>query len=251
MYKTKIDWCDSSWNPVTGCFHDCEYCYARTMVRRFGKQLPDHSGYGNEFDNLKIHVLETKIDGNPYPFLFDPTLHAYRLEDPKRWKTPRTIFVCSMADLFGEWVPDEWIDDVFRACDNAPWHRYMFLTKNPQRLCDRANDRRLPVRDNWWYGTSVTKRGDKFFGGRIRDNVFLSVEPILEDMDAGIGSFGGARLIIVGAETGNRKNKVVPEKAWINEIVDTARLTGAAVFMKESLRGIMGEDFRQEYPWKG
>ena len=260
MYKTKIDWCDSSWNPVTGCFHDCEYCYARKMATRFAGFQPEENpddykfrrgGTIVELDGIQARKQKNgKIVPAPYPFGFTPTLHRYKLDEPQYWKSPKTIFVCSMADLFGEWVPDEWIDDVFRACDNAPWHRYMFLTKNPQRLCDRANDRRLPARDNWWYGTSVTNRGDKFFGGRIRDNVFLSVEPILGDMDAGIGSFGGARWIIVGAETGNRKNKVVPEKAWINEIVDAARLTGAAVFMKESLRGIMGEDFRQEWPWE-
>jgi protein gp37 len=39
-----------------------------------------------------------------------------------------------MADLFGEWVPDEWIKEVFRACEEAPQHRYLFLTKNPERL---------------------------------------------------------------------------------------------------------------------
>lgn len=35
MDKTKIEWCDSTWNPVTGCLHGCEYCYARQIAERF------------------------------------------------------------------------------------------------------------------------------------------------------------------------------------------------------------------------
>ena len=36
MQKSNIEWCDSTWNPVTGCKHGCEYCYARRIAARFG-----------------------------------------------------------------------------------------------------------------------------------------------------------------------------------------------------------------------
>lgn len=97
MNKTKIEWCDSTWNPVTGCKHGCEYCYARRVVQRFGKQVPDFSGYPQAHGGL--HMLENKLDSNPYPFLFEPTFHAYRLDEPQQKKTPQTIFVCSRGTI--------------------------------------------------------------------------------------------------------------------------------------------------------
>jgi protein gp37 len=246
MNKTKIDWCDSTFNPVTGCLHGCDYCYARKIANRFGnKYLP----YGDGINEINFPVDGIKgID--PYPFGFEPTLHRYRLNEPAHKTKPRNIFVCSMADLFGEWVPTNWIEDVFKACEAAPQHRYLFLTKNPKRLCELANSEKLPARDNWWYGTSVTKVADKHFPGRLTYHTFLSIEPLLEPLNTGIGSFGGTKWIIIGAETGNRKDKVIPEKSWVENIVETASITHAAVFMKSSLRELMGDDFIQQYPWE-
>ena len=148
MDKTKIEWCDSTWNPVTGCNHNCEYCYARGIATRFGGKA------------LNIpHELNTPFLSHgkkqPYPFGFTPTLHRYSLGKYEK-KAGRTIFVCSMADLFGSWVPDSWIEEVFAACEKAPQHKYLFLTKNPQRYADLDWADKLPIRDNMWYGTSVT-----------------------------------------------------------------------------------------------
>ena len=245
MNKTKIDWADMTWNPVTGCLHDCEYCYARKIANRFGnKYFP----YGEQ-----INELDEPLDGEKgidvYPFGFLPTLHKYRLDEPSKIKKPQTIFVCSMADLFGEWVPDEWTNQVFDGCNKAPQHRYMFLTKNPKGLCSLANKKILPKQDNFWYGTTINTQKDVWYPGRVSDNVFLSIEPLMENLYAGIGSFGRAKWIIVGAETGNRKEKVLVQKEWVENIVETAKLTSASVFMKESLRLIMGNDFKQEFPW--
>ena len=217
MNKTKIDWCDMSWNPVTGCLHDCEYCYARKIAMRF--------------------------DGH-----FQPQIHYYRLNEPEKIKKPQTIFVCSMADLFGEWVPDEWINEVFKVCAESPQHRYLFLTKNPKRYETCLPDAYLPK--NWWFGATATSPKTcvpwKIHHG---ENTFISIEPIAE-------SFEGYRIrgydwVIVGAETGNRKGKTVPEKSWIDAIVSTCKDANTPVFMKESLRELMGTDFIQEYPWGG
>jgi protein gp37 len=60
-----------------------------------------------------------------------------------------------MADLFGEWVPDEWIEEVFKACAAAPRHRYMFLTKNPKRYHELMKNGCLPLESNYWYGFSA------------------------------------------------------------------------------------------------
>lgn len=186
----------------------------------------------------------------PYPYSFDPTFHRYKLDEPQRWKKPRTIFVCSMADLFGDWVPDEWIEQVFEACEAAPQHRYLFLTKNPKRYIDLYAKGILRVRDHFWYGTTVTKANEPFFYSHVPDDnphTFCSVEPIREPLGA---MRERPEWVIVGAETGNRKGKIVPQKEWIDEIAAECRRWRVPIFMKESLREIMGDDFRQEFPWK-
>lgn len=286
--KTKIDWCDATWNPVTGCLHGCEYCYARRIAERFGSigtEINTENGYECDLyeGTGENHVLEKpamrewksgKITKAPYSFCFDPTFHRYKLDEPQKWKKPRTIFVCSMADLFGEWVPDEWIEQVFKACEAAPQHRYIFLTKNPGRLAKMANAHNvrqwnerhpdklhpntdeyvgipcLPRHDNWWFGSSLDNADARRFDGGFHWNTFTSIEPLMEHMQMGIGSFGSDRWTIIGAETGKRKNKVTPERAWIDNILEAAALTDVKVFMKESLRELMGADFRQEFPWE-
>lgn len=279
--RTKIDWCDSTWNPVTGCFHECEYCYARRIAQRFGGASETHNNecchecqWETEADGT-VHVLDEPLydpdmsRNAPYPFEFDPTFHRYRLDEPARWTKPRTIFVCSMADLFGEWVPDEWIKAVFDACEKAPWHRYIFLTKNPSRLMLMAAAKEveegekyrpedmqkikghtpLPKHDNWWFGSTLDNKDARRFQWWGYHS-FVSIEPLTEFMDVGLGSFGSDKWVIIGAETGNRKDKVVPKREWVDNIVEAASITGMKVFMKGSLRDLMGDDFRQEFPWE-
>lgn len=95
MKKTKIDWCDSTWNPVTGCYHECPYCYARRTANRF-------SGHGERWNDNKIHVLNERVyaeeaeKAEPYPYGFVPTIHRYRLNEYEK-KKGRTIFVCSQS----------------------------------------------------------------------------------------------------------------------------------------------------------
>lgn len=188
----------------------------------------------------------------PYPFDFFPTFHRYKLGEPQRWKKPRNIFVCSMADLFGDWVPDEWIEQVFEACEAAPQHKYLFLTKNGKRYLELARKGIMPDADNFWYGCSVTRPDAPFFFSN-KCKTFASIEPILEPFDwvPGLKHIGLPDWIIVGAETGNRKNKVRPEKDWLGGIVNGCAEHNIPLFMKESLRELMGADFRQEFPWEG
>ena len=199
-----------------------------------------------------------------------------------------------MADLFGEWVPDEWIQAVIDACAAAPQHRYLFLTKDPGRYCDLERAGLLPSGDNYWFGATydhsnwpghdgphkipgrpttfeidgrkVHDAGDFWFPGTFwkgkgayKDcpkvahgeprNTFVSFEPLLYDIGAHIGSSGG-NWLIVGAETGNRKGKAICKREWVEHIVEYADKAGKPVFMKESLRSLMGNDFRQEFPWE-
>ncbi|WP_461246531.1 DUF5131 family protein [Treponema sp. R6D11] len=242
MNKTPIEWCDRTWNPVTGCLHNCPYCYARKIVRRFGKKEGE-----SVFDSTKIHDRKMRLDKNPYPYGFDPTFHRYRLEEPQLEKKPQNVFVCSMADLFGEWVPDEWTLEVFKACEKAPQHRYLFLTKNPIRYT------RLFIPgdvSNMWFGTTITNDNEPYFCDS-RVNSFLSIEPIQSDFT---NFRTGGRLyaigwVIIGAETGNRKDKIIPQREWIERIIEQCRFDHVPIFMKDSLAEIWGKPLIREYPW--
>lgn len=255
MEKTKIEWCDSSWNPITGCFHDCPYCYAKKIAHRYG---------GNEDDTVidtetKFIILKEKMnaksaDGKKraaaYPYYFCPTYHQYRLKDLKRKKFGKTIFVCSMSDMFGEWVPDWVIEEIFAECLKYPNHRYLFLTKNPQRYIDLIDRGILPNGENFWYGSTTTHPDANAFFAKGY-NTFVSIEPILETF-ANADPEDIAEKIdwaILGAETGNRAEKVVPERGWIENIVEAFERRGKPVFMKDSMKPVWGEDIITQFPW--
>ena len=270
--KTKIDWADATWNPVTGCMHGCEYCYARRIAERFGsKQMPIFVDYPVLDEPVRCadtyaYMRDAGISAGviqPYPFDFTPTFHRYKLDEPQHWKKPRNIFVCSMADLFGEWVPDAWIQEVFEACEAAPQHRYLFLTKNPARYKEVDKIVHWPSfeemhveksRPTILLGASATNDAQmKVAYDSYAD--WVSIEPIHEELlsEWFVSSIGGIEFsrwewVVIGAETGNSKNKVIPKKEWIQEIADICLQEGTPVFMKESLRDLMGDDFRQEFP---
>jgi len=232
MNKTKIEYVDRTWNPITGCRHGCDYCYARRIVRRFGS-----TDCGGNYD------LDRPSAG-AYPYGFAPTFHRYRLDEPQRIKKQQNIFVCSMADLFGDWVPDEWIKKVFEACEKAPQHRYLFLTKNPKRY-EQFID--MPMPGNIWFGFSQTKREYIGFDTHPSWKTFVSIEPLLERLDRAMPQ--GIDWAIIGAETGNRKGKIIPERLWIEEIVNDCRRIKVPVFMKDSLKELWGKPLIREYPW--
>jgi len=254
MNNTKIEWCTKTWNPVTGCLHGCPYCYARNFATRFGghKDVPTWKKKMFVDDGHTRYEIETqlhrttksgKIVPAAFPFDFTPTFHEYRLKELQRYKTKQNIFVCSMADLFGHWVPLEWILKVFKTCKENPRHWYFFLTKNPQRYIELEDI--LPRGGNFWYGTTITKPYDPFFQS-FGFQTFLSIEPIQEEF------FGNMRclktgLVIIGAETGNRKGKVIPKKEWIESIVNRCHGQGIPVFLKNNLAEIWGEPLIQEY----
>ena len=112
--KSSIEWTDATWNPVRGCVKvspGCKHCYAETFAERF-----------------------RGVPGHPYEQGFDPRLVPERLADPIRWREPRRIFVNSMSDLFGEFVPDEYIASVFAVMASSGRHTFQVLTKRAERL---------------------------------------------------------------------------------------------------------------------
>ena len=233
--KNKIDWCDATINPVVGCKNNCEYCYARRLNDRF-KWIPDFS---------------------------KPQFYPERLKEFEG-KKPMSIFVNSMSDV-AEW-DNEQITGLLFAITKNHQHNYIALSKNMAWFELKLSlmtigrpyitDLIQQAKPSLYLGYTGTCVGSM---ARCRNyspftehyNYFLNIEPIQTNMNLCLGTTlikneNLPKAVIVGAETGNRKGKVIPEKAWIDDIVKQADKLKIRVFMKESLRKIMGEDFRQD-----
>jgi len=261
MQKTKIEYCNYTWSPVTGCYHGCEYCYAKRIAHRFSGFEPSENPFTTKFyPDLNIAEVNSlqcrqRKDGKmvpaAFPYGFIPTFHRYKLDEPELEKKPQIIFVCSMGDLFGDFIPDEWIAEVFNSCDKAPWHTYLFLTKNPSRYLKLAEDGKLPEKANFWYGSTMDTTSRPIYYAQ-QFNTFISMEPILQPF---VGKTEAAELakiqdwIVMGAETGNRKGKVVPEKSWVSDVVEAFQDAGKPVFMKNSMKPIWGDEILTQTPW--
>ena len=270
MNRSKIEWCDHTWNPITGCRHNCPYCYARRMVARFAGDVrlnlmakKDYSLVPAADGGAGLYILDEPMmneTGSPlvYPFGFEPTYHRYRLNTLDKLKMGNNIFVGAMADVFGEWVPDEWIREIMRECVKRPQHNYLFLTKNPERYLEAESVGILPHSDNIWYGATVTRiqqmehTAEAFSRLPLRLHTFFSIEPVLEDL-ADSSYWREALLetewIILGAQTGGSKDKVIPRLEWIQKIILDADKKRIPVFMKDSLISIASrENMRREFP---
>ena len=218
---TEIGWAMWSWNPVTGCNHGCDYCYARAIATS-----RDMAAY--------------------YPAGFTPLFHYERLDAPANTPVPGRaaadpahgrVFVCSMADLFGAWVPQEWIDQVVASTVANPQWEYLYLTKFPQRY-DRLQ---LPA--SGWIGASVDEQHRaeptlaamrKVSGVKVK---WLSLEPLLEPIK--FSTLEGIDMIVIGAQSENigQNSSFSPPFEWVADLVQTARRNGCKVWLKTNLLG--------------
>ena len=205
-----IEWANWTWNPVTGCKQGCPYCYAREIAARF-------YGQGG----------------------FEPKFHPDRLSAPVNTRPPkpggpignRNVFVCSMADLFGSWVPQEWIDEVIEAVRAAPQWNFLFLTKSPDRLVG------IDWPGNAWVGTTVdcqerVAAAEQAFAHITASVKFLSCEPLLEEL-----TFQNLKVfdwLIVGPRRVG-KNHEQPQWTWVESLVRQARAAGLQIYFKPQL----------------
>ncbi len=223
MKDTKIEWCDTTLNPVVGCTFSCSFCYAKRMNKRF-KWVDDFEC---------------------------PKFFPERLKKLKS-RVPKSVFMDSMSDV-ADWKP-EWRREIFDAIIKNPQHRYILLSKRPAIYHHLSfDDLYEKVGDTVWIGTSVCRREDEhrtfqlYMSHNFLCSQFLSIEPILEPINP--ECVVGFSWVILGAETGKRKGKIVPNRKWINDITDVCREYGIPVFMKNSLIPVVGkENLIQEYP---
>lgn len=206
-----IEWTEVTWNPVTGCYkisQGCKHCYAERMAAR-----------------LKAMHSQRYVNG------FQPTLHWDLVDQPRRWRMPRTVFVNSMSDLFQVDVPLDFIAAVFRTMAETPQHTYQVLTKRSDRLLELSAH--LPWPDNVWMGVSVEDERVKARVDDLRATPakvkFLSCEPLIGPL--GKLPLNGIDWVIVGGESGPGARPMQPE--WVEQIHRQAKAAGAAFFFKQ------------------
>lgn len=202
MNKTKIEWTDYTWNPITGCLHGCWYCYAKKLFTRFGRS-------------------------------FEPIFHPERLNEPLELKIPSKIFCCSVSDLFAPWTNPEWREQVLKIIEKSQslglGHIFQLLTKQPQFI-----DFNYKFPDNVWVGVTVTNKTEvvnidllKRVNAKVK---FVSFEPLLDWISPNLN---GIDWIIIGKLTGSKKVKLDP--LWVRHLIKAARNKGIPIFVKNNV----------------
>lgn len=219
--KTALEWAMWSWNPITGCEHNCPYCYAREIVtsRKFAKV---------------------------YPSGFAPALRPHSLLTPRKMKLPpeaeydtryRNVFVGSMADIYGPWVPTEWIEAVLSEIRNAPAWNFLCLTKFPERMAE------FDIPPNMWMGTTVDLQvrvsvAEEAFAKISSKVKWLACEPLLQQLR--FQHMGRFDWMVIGGAMANKQGGTPewrPPFQWIADLVQQARDAGVRVYFTKNLLG--------------
>jgi protein gp37 len=251
---TKIEWTDATYSPIRArvkqdaaeiarqkgytsliqigtkmagrvgqhCEHvspGCENCYSGNDNKRC---LPGN-GTGLPFDRRSRDLVEVFLDRK-------------KLREPLCWRKPKKIFVENQSDLFGEWVPDGMIDQVFDVMPQRLSCVFQVLTKRADRMRDFIS--RRSVRGQWpltnvWLGVSVESHAMLDRIDILRQIPaaihFISFEPLLEDL--GPVDLTGIDWIIIGGESGPGARKCDLE--WVRSLVVQAKALGVGCFVKQ------------------
>ncbi|WP_439081006.1 DUF5131 family protein [Streptomyces sp. WL006] len=205
--RSTIEWTEATWNPTTGCdriSEGCDNCYALTLAKRL--KAMGSPKYQNDGDP------RTSGPG------FGLSVHPQALDLPYSWKSPRTVFVNSMSDLFHARVPLSYVKDIFNVMRETPQHTYQILTKRSTRMRKVADQISWP--QNVWMGVTVESAE---FSWRIDDlrqipaHVrFLSCEPLIGPL--GTLNLSGINWVIAGGESGKNHRRI--QREWVTGLRD-------------------------------
>lgn len=227
---TAIEWADATWNPLKVATHrwycekispGCDNCYASTFNRRMGGEQYPKVGQGNPSG---VGLVE-KV-----------------LLDPQSWRKPRRVFVCSMTDLFGEWVTPVQVASVYQAMLLAPQHEFLVLTKRAKRMRDvldsvrawfAAMGQEWPL-SNVWHGVTVESDQYAWRANYLREIPsavrFVSAEPLLGPLPS--LDLTGIDWLISGGESGHGARPC--EVEWVRDLRDRCIANGTAFFHKQN-----------------
>lgn len=228
MGKTRIEWTQRTWSPVTGCTPispGCAHCYAERMARR----LAGRYGYPEA------------------PGHFDVVLRSERLDEPLKWRKPTMCFVCSMGDLFHDAVPLSFLNDVFGVMVKYEQHTFQVLTKRPQRMknyfdfwAKLTGVEKIELLPNVWLGVTAENqrwwelRRDAFFDTPATVH-FVSYEPAIGELVFSDDDLRRLDWVIAGAETGPRKRPM--QLDWARSLRDQCQSAGVPFFFKRDSNG--------------
>ncbi|MBW2264634.1 MAG: DUF5131 family protein [Deltaproteobacteria bacterium] len=212
--KSILQWCKWSWDPITGCEHDCKYCAAIEVVRKWYSQTRNKA-YSS----------------------FSPRLWPERFDAPYNTPIPqdntsgnRNVFLGGLGDMFGDWVGNEHIEEILNIIRDTPQWNYIMLTKNPERYLD------FSIPSNCWLGVKVDRQKevkpaiDCF--SRIKASIrFVSCDPMLEWLH--FSTLECFEWIIVGSQPKTKdKQAFIPPSVWVSGLARQARALGCKVFAK-------------------
>lgn len=259
----KISWLNmpgfkpETWNPIVGCTKispGCDNCYAEKFAFRLVNML-------EKSKSETYHVYQNAA--NKQGWTGRTALNTDHIFLPLKWKSPRMIFVCSMGDIFHEHVPFHWIDWVYNIIRDCPQHRFIILTKRPERMKEWS-EMRTNIYNNLWLG--VTAENQEQANKRIpillsipAEKHLVSIEPMLGPVDLtkipakywggeyddlynglSLSSLDGGKdtstpwhlnWVICGGETGPKARPMHP--AWVRSVRDQCKQSGTPFFFKQ------------------
>ncbi len=222
--RSKIEWTDATWNPVTGCSRvsqACLNCYAERFAERF-----------------------RGVPGHPYEQGFDLKLWPDRLNMPLRWKQRKMVFVNSMSDLFHHDVPDDFVKKVFDVMIQARHHIFQILTKRSERMltwvesnfsADSNGNGKSAWPPHIWLGVSVENHDYTWRIKHLQSTPahvkYLSIEPLLGPISLNNNSLASIQWVIVGGESGPRARLMKPD--WVYDIREQCKRNSVPFFFKQ------------------
>lgn len=234
-----IEWCDYTWNPIRGCQHGCRWT------------MPDGS-----VAECYAEIIAERVAQRAYPEGFEHHYWTPRvLDEPLKLTYPSRIFLDSMSDLMGHWVPREQVEQVLDICREASWHTFQVLTKNAPRLQE------FEFPPNVWVGVSAPP--SIMFGrqlsaaqqGRMVERMlnvlkkidlpvrWMSIEPLSFDISPLLVD-SNLQWAVIGAATNGRKT-YQPRAEWVQNVLDVLDAQGTSVFFKGNLDW---SPWREEFP---
>ena len=235
MNHTRIETCDLTWNPITGCEHKCWFCYANKNYYRF------HRSFKPTFHPERIKEL---VDLKPpsgkgrKPWIAE----AY----PGQW----LVFVCSVSDLFAPWTLDRWRDEVLERIGWTPDHIIcQLLTKSPEGISNEST-----FNKNVWLGVSVTCQDDVARIGTLLDvpsegKFFAYIEPLLGPVEIPNDLLEKLDWMVVGKLTGFSSKAAEIDPAWVHSLIAQAHLHNIPLFLKNTIIRELGPEYQiREFP---